>query len=259
MKNDEIMNKIIEIFYEHSKLYGYRRIMLELKRQGYKVNHKKVQRLMKIMGLYAKVPRAKYKSYKGNYNNKCSNKLLEKQELDNHIIYKRNFKTNRCNEVWSTDVSEFHIASGKLYLSPIIDIHNREIVAYNISKTPNYEQIKDMLNEVFERFDDLDDIILHSDQGWQYQMRDYQEQLQNRNIIQSMSRKGNCLDNSPIENFFGIMKNEMFYGNEYKFDSLEDLRIAMEYYIEYYNTKRISLKLKGHTPVEFRNMSNTNI
>lgn len=116
-----------------------------------------------------------------------------------------------------------------------------------------------MLDEVFERFDDLDDIILHSDQGWQYQMRDYQEQLQNRNIIQSMSRKGNCLDNSPIENFFGIMKNELFYGNEYKFDSLEDLRIAMEHYIEYYNTKRISLKLKGHTPVEFRNMSNTNI
>lgn len=259
MKNDKIMNLIIEIFYKNNQLYGYRRVTLELKRQGFNVNHKKVQRLMKVMGLCAKHPRAKYKSYKGNFNRKCSNKLLEKQEVDNHIIYKRNFKTNSCNQVWSTDVSEFHIAAGKLYLSPILDIHNREIISYNIATSPNYAQIQDMLNNAFERFEVLDNLILHSDQGWQYHMESYHKQLQERNIVQSMSRKGNCLDNSPMENFFGIMKNEMFYGEEYRFKSLEELKIAMEDYIEYYNFQRISLKLKGHTPVEYRHMSNSNI
>lgn len=240
MKNDKIMNLIIEIFYQHHQLYGYRRVTLELERQGFSVNHKKVQGLMQVMNLYAKCPSAKYKSYKGDFNSKCSNKLVEKLEVENHIIYKRNFKTNHCNQVWSTDVSEFHIAAGKLYLSAIIDIHNRKIISYNISTTPNFTQIKDMINGAFERFDDLENLILHSDQGWQYQMRDYHQQLQDKNIIQSMSRKGNCLDNSPMENFFGIMKNEIFYGKEYTFKSLEDLKVAMEYYIEYYNYERIS-------------------
>lgn len=259
MKNDEIMNMIIEIFYKNNQLYGYRRVTLELARRGFNVNHKKVQRLMQVMGLYAKCPKVKYKSYKGDLNGKCSNKLLEKQETENHIIYKRNFKTNRCNQIWSTDVSEFHIAAGKLYLSPIIDIHNREIISYNISTSPNFTQITNMLDGAFERFENLNDLILHSDQGWQYQMHAFQQELKKRNIIQSMSRKGNCLDNSPMENFFGIMKNEMFYGKEHTFNSLEELRVAMEGYIEYYNYERISLKLKGHTPVEYRRMSNINI
>lgn len=257
MKNDEIMNQIISIYYENKEKYGYRRIQLELTNRGYKVNHKKVKRLMVVMGLYGIQPKAKYKSYKGDMNGTVDNKLMY-QIIDKNkhtTYYKRDFSTNHCNEIWSTDISEFHIASGKLYLSPILDLHNREIVSYNISTRPNYNQIEDMLNKAFDKYDDLNGLIFHSDQGWQYQMTQYHKSLKDKGIIQSMSRKGNCLDNSPMENFFGRMKTEMFYGKEYSFDSLEELKIAMDEYIDYYNKQRITVKLKGLPPVQYRNQS----
>ncbi|NJE45809.1 MULTISPECIES: IS3 family transposase [unclassified Massilimicrobiota] len=257
MKNDEIMNIIIDIFYTHKERYGYRRIALELRNMGYVINHKKVKRLMTVMGLYAKMPKAKYKSYKGDMNGTVKNLLLDKvvDEENHKTYYKRNFDTTSCNEIWSTDVSEFHIAAGKLYLSPILDLHNREIVSFNISTSPNFEQTKDMLNKAFDKYDNLNNLIIHSDQGWQYQMQGYHKMLEEKGIQQSMSRKGNCLDNSPMENFFGKMKNEMFYGYEYTFETLDDLKIAMEEYIEYYNTQRITVKLKGLTPVQYREQS----
>lgn len=251
------MNRIINIFYANKGRYGYRRITLELSNQGYQVNHKKVKRLMVVMGLYGITPKAKYKSYKGAMNGIIKNCLLDKVigEESHKIYYVRNFETTGCNEKWSTDVSEFHIAAGKLYVSAIIDLHNREIISYNISKSPNFEQTKEMLKQAFHNHPTLDGLIFHSDQGWQYQMEPYQEWLTDKGVIQSMSRKGNCLDNSPMENFFGRMKNEMFYGNEYEFKSLDELKIAMEAYIEYYNTQRITTKLKGLTPVQYRNQS----
>lgn len=257
LKNDDVMNTIIDIYYTHKGRYGYRRITLELKNRGFTVNHKKVKRLMSIMGLYGITPKAKYKSYKGDMNGTTKNLLLTKvvDEENHKTYYERNFETSKCNEVWSTDVSEFHIAAGKLYLSPIIDFHNREIVSYNISTSPNFEQTKDMLAKAFQRYDDLSGLILHSDQGWQYQMQPYHQMLNDKGIRQSMSRKGNCLDNSPMENFFGKMKNEMFYGKEYTFETLDELRIEMEEYIKYYNTQRILTKLKGLTPVQYRNQS----
>lgn len=256
-KNDDIMNTIIDIYYTHKARYGYRRITLELINRGYTVNHKKVKRLMSKMGLYARTPKAKYKSYKGDMNGTVKNLLLDKviDEVNHKTYYERNFKTERCNEIWSTDVSEFHIAAGKLYLSPILDLHNREIVSYNISASPNYEQIKDMLAKAFNKYKDLKGLILTSDQGWQYQMQEYHIALEEKGIIQSMSRKGNCLDNSPMENFFGKMKNEMFYGYEYTFNTLEELKKEMENYISYYNNQRITEKLKGLTPVKYRNQS----
>lgn len=256
-KNDDIMNTIIDIYYAHKARYGYCRITLELINRGYIVNHKKVKRLMSKMGLYARTPKAKYKSYKGDMNGTVKNLLLDKviDEVNHKTYYERNFKTEKCNEIWSTDVSEFHIAAGKLYLSPILDLHNREIVSYNISASPNYEQIKDMLAKAFNKYKDLKGLILTSDQGWQYQMQDYHKALEEKGIIQSMSRKGNCLDNSPMENFFGKMKNEMFYGYEYTFNTLEELKKEMEDYISYYNNQRITEKLKGLTPVEYRNQS----
>lgn len=256
-KNDDIMNTIIDIYYAHKARYGYRRITLELINRGYIVNHKKVKRLMSKMGLYARTPKAKYKSYKGDMNGTVKNLLLDKviDEVNHKTYYERNFKTERCNEIWSTDVSEFHIAAGKLYLSPILDLHNREIVSYNISASPNYDQIKDMLAKAFNKYKDLKGLILTSDQGWQYQMQEYHIALEEKGIIQSMSRKGNCLDNSPMENFFGKMKNEMFYGYEYTFNTLEELKKEMEDYISYYNNQRITEKLKGLTPVEYRNQS----
>ena len=257
MKNDEIMNTIIHIYYTHQGRYGYRRITLELRNRGFQINHKKVKRLMSIMSLYGMAPKAKYKSYQGDMNGTVKNQLLTKviDEENHQTYYERNFETRGCNEKWSTDVSEFHIADGKLYLSPIIDLHNREVVSYNISKNPNFEQTKDMLNKALEKHQDLEGLIFQSDQGWQYQMKAYHSILKERGIIQSMSRKGNCLDNSPMENFFGRMKNEMFYGYEYTFKTLDELEIVMKEYIEYCNTQRITVKLKGLTPVQYRNQS----
>lgn len=204
---------------------------------------------MRILGLKAINPRAKYKSYRGQVGKTCDNILLDKETGIRH------FETTDVNQKWTTDVSEFHISSGKLYLSPILDMHNREIISYNISTSPNFEQITDMLNKAFNQYEDLSGLVFHSDQGWQYQMRHYQHTLKEKGIIQSMSRKGNCLDNSLMENFFGVMKNEMFYGHEYEFESLEQLKEAMIKYIDYYNKERITAKLKGLSPIKYRQQS----
>ena len=134
-------------------------------------------------------------------------------------------------------------------------MHNREIVAFNVSRSPNFAQTTDMLKKAFGKHGHLEGLILHSDQGWQYQMRFYQQELEKRGIRQSMSRKGNCLDNSPMENFFGVMKNEMFYGHEYEFKSLDELEKAIIDYIDYYNSERIMEKTKGLPPVLYRQQS----
>ena len=256
-KDSELKEKIIDIFNKNMKKYGYRRITRELKNQGININHKKVKRLMCVLGIYAKKPKVKYRSYKGDMNGTVKNLLLDK-EVDvatEKVTYKRNFSTSACTQKWTTDVSEFHIAAGKLYLSPILDMHNGEIISYDISTNPNYNQIKNMLDRAFSQYDNLEGLIMHSDQGWQYQMQHYHQSLKNKGILQSMSRKGNCLDNSLMENFFGIMKTEMFYEHESEFKTLEDLRKAMEEYITYYNEKRIKLKLKGMSPVQYRTHS----
>ena len=197
---------------------------------------------MRLLNIHGVIPRGKYNSYMGDQNGTCKNLLLNKViDKENHkTSYKRNFLTTACNQIWTTDVSEFHIAAGKLYLSPILDMHNREIVAFNISRSPNFNQTIDMLREAFDKYEHLEGLIFHSDQGWQYQMKIYHQELEKRGIKQSMSRKGNCLDNSPMENFFGVMKNEMFYGHEYEFKSLDELEQAMINYIEYYNKERIN-------------------
>ncbi|MCQ2966979.1 MAG: IS3 family transposase [Alphaproteobacteria bacterium] len=256
-KNEELIKEILKIYHYHKGRYGYRRISLELKKKNIFVNHKKIKRLMRLLGIHGISPRGKYKSYKGDMNGTCKNLLLNKvvDEEKHKTKYVRDFATTACNQKWTTDVSEFHIPAGKLYLSPILDMHNREIVAYNISANPTFNQTKDMLKKAFEKHENLEGLIFHSDQGWQYQMDAYHKELEKRGIRQSMSRKGNCLDNSPMENFFGIMKNEMFYGHEYEFKTLQELEKAMIEYIEYYNNERISEKTKGLSPIIYRQQS----
>ncbi len=256
-KNKGVMHQIKEIYHAHQGRYGYRRITLELRNRGVHVNHKKVKRLMSVMSLYGIKAKSKYKSYKGDQNGSVKNLLLRKvvDEAKHKTYYERCFETQRCDEKWATDVSEFHIAAGKLYLSPIIDLHHREIIAYTISKSPNFKQTQEMLQSAFKQKRELKGLLLYSDQGWQYQMQAYHQLLKEKGILQSMSRKGNCLDNSPMENFFGKMKMEMFYGHEYEFKSLEALELAMRDYLFYYNHERITTKLKGLTPVQYRNQS----
>ena len=237
----ETENQIVSIFNENKGRYGYRRITLELKNRGLNVNHKKVQRIMKELGLQSiQRPKRRYNSYKGTIGKVADNLL------------KRDFKADKPNQKWATDVTEFKINNDKLYLSPIIDLFNGEIVSYNLSRHPVFQQVIDMINKAFKKIPNNTNLILHSDQGWQYQMKQYQHLLKEKGIRQSMSRKGNCLDNSCAENFFGILKSELYYIKEKEYKNIEELEKDIIEYIEYYNNRRIKSKLKGMSPVQYR-------
>ncbi len=129
-------------------------------------------------------------------------------------------------------------------------MYNGEIISYEISDRPVLGQVLRMLDNAFVKIPDNTNLIFHSDQGWQYQHKTYQKRLKDKGIRQSMSRKGNCLDNSIMENFFGLLKSELLYLRE--FDSMEEFRVELERYIDYYNNKRIKAKLKGLSPVQYR-------
>ncbi|EFY02210.1 IS3-Spn1, transposase [Streptococcus dysgalactiae subsp. dysgalactiae ATCC 27957] len=233
--------------HENKGRYGYRRIHLELKNRGYKVNHKKVQRLMTELGLKARIrAKRRYNSYKGEVGKKADN------------LIKRQFKATQPLKKCYTDATEFSIPASdqKLYLSPVLDGFNSEIIAYHLSTSPNLQQLKTMLSEAFPE-QTYQGTILHSDQGWQYQHTYYHHFLEEHGMRPSMSRKGNSLDNGMMESFFGTLKTEMFYGFEKEFTSLETLKTAISEYINYYNTKRIKLTLKGLSPVQYRTQSLT--
>ncbi|WP_338993599.1 IS3 family transposase [Fusobacterium animalis] len=243
-KNKDIIEKIKEIYYANKGRYGYRRVTLELKNQGLNINHKKVQRIMKKFNLQSIIrKKRKYSSYKGQIG----------KIADNHI--KRNFEATAPNQKWFTDVTEFNLRGEKLHLSPILDAYGRYIVSYDISRSANLEQINHMLNLAFKENKSYENLIFHSDQGWQYQHSSYQKRLKEKKITQSMSRKGNSLDNGLMECFFGLLKSEMFYEQEEKYKTLEELKEAIEDYIYYYNNKRIKEKLKGLTPASYRSQS----
>lgn len=242
-KDADIKNEIRLIYDEHKGNYGYRRIRLELNNRGFKVNHKKVQRLMRVMNLKARIRRKrKYSSYHGEVGKKADN------------LINRTFQGSKPLEKCYTDVTEFALPEGKLYLSPILDGYNSEIISYNISRSPNLVQIDEMLKRAFPN-DSYSGTILHSDQGWQYQHNAYHHFLKNKKIAPSMSRKGNSPDNGMMESFFGIIKSEMFYGLEKTFSNLEQLEEGIIKYIDYYNNNRIKIKLKGLSPVQYRTQS----
>ncbi len=238
----KIEKEVIEsIFHEHKGRYGYRRITAEMRNRGFVINHKTVQHLMLQLGLKSHIRKVRYRSYKGEVGRIAPN------------IINRNFASVAPNRKWATDVTQINIASEKLYLSPIIDMYNGEIISYNISRRPDLEQVYDMLDKAFSRFECLDGLILHSDQGWQYQHYGYRKRLEEHGVIQSMSRKGNCLDNAVAENFFGIMKSELLYAQ--KFESAEAFIKALKKYIDYYNNNRIKNRLNGKSPVQYRTLS----
>ena len=244
-KDQEIKDEIQSIFIEHKGNYGYRRVHLELRNRGYLVNQKRVQRLMKVLNLQAKMrQKRKYSSHKGDVGKKADN------------LIQRQFEGSKTMEKCYTDVTEFSIPAStqKLYLSPVLDGFNSEIIAYNLSTSPNLEQVKTMLEQAFTE-KHYENTILHSDQGWQYQHDSYHQFLEGKGIQASMSRKGNSPDNGMMESFFGILKSEMFYGYEKSFQSLKQLEQAIVDYIDYYNNKLIKVKLKGLSPVQYRTKS----
>lgn len=237
-KYQDVKNLIKQIYYHHKGRLGYRRITLAIKQKGIVINHKTVLGLMKFLGLKSLIRIKKYKSYKGERGKIAPN------------ILQRNFKAAKPNEKWATDVTEFNVSGKKLYLSPIIDLFNGEIISYELSERPNFDQIANMLKKSFKAIPKNTNLILHSDQGWQYQMKKYQILLKEKGLIQSMSRKGNCLDNAVIENFFGILKSELFY--IMKFRNINHLKLEIKEYIKYYNNERIKLNLNGMSPIQYR-------
>ena len=242
-KDKEVRDEIKTIVEESCGRYGYRRVTVALTNKGYNVNHKRVLRIMREESLLCnkfKTRSRKYSSYKGEVGKVADN------------VVDREFKADKPNQLWLTDVTEFRIKGEekKLYLSPILDIYNSEIISYTLSYHPTIELTNTMLEKALEENKDTKDLIIHSDQGFHYQHSSWTNKLEKMNITQSMSRKGNCLDNSPMENFFGILKQEMFYGENFK--SYEDLINEIEKYIKWYNEDRIKTKLNGMSPVMYR-------
>jgi transposase InsO family protein len=242
-KHAALKARICALFEQHKGRYGYRRITAAIRQMGELVNHKTIQRLMMQLQLKSLVRVKKYRSYKGLVGRIAPN------------ILQRQFDAQRPNQKWVTDVTEFNVSGQKLYLSPVMDLYNGEIIAYQMAKRPAFELVSSMLKKAFARLALGDKPILHSDQGWQYQMPGYRYLLAEKAIDQSMSRKGNCLDNAAMESFFGTLKSEFFYLN--KFSSVDDLQAGLKNYIHYYNHDRIKLKLKGLSPVQYRTQPNS--
>ena len=237
-KHKAAKEEITAIYHENRGRYGYRRITAELRNRNLPLNHKTVQRLMKELGLVCRVRMKKYRSYKGEVGKIAPNLL------------NRDFHADRPNQKWVTDVTEFSLFGEKLYLSPVLDLCSSDLVSYTISERPVLSMVTTMLEKAFEKIPDNTNLILHSDQGWQYQHKQYQRMLREKGIRQSMSRKGNCLDNAVIENFFGLLKSELLYLQD--FESMEHFKRELIDYLDYYNNRRIKAKLKGLLPAVHR-------
>jgi len=249
--DEEIENLIKEITEKNNGNYGYRRIDLELRKNGHVVNHKKILRITNKLSItctkFTRKSR-KFSTYKGTIGKIAKNRV------------NRRFYTNIPYQKITTDTTEFKyyeinsddkMIIKKVYLDPFLDMFSGEILSFRVSTRPNAKAILDALDEAIKVSESCTyRRTIHSDQGWGYQMNAFVKTLKSNNIFQSMSRRGNCLDNSPMENFFGLMKQEMYYGENYH--SFEQLNQAITGYILYYNNERIKAKLAGMSPVEYR-------
>lgn len=225
------INKILSD--KRNLVYGSRRIVIALKKTGIMVSRNKVRRLLRRIGYKASFGRGRYHSYKGQVGKICPN------------LINRDFSADKPGLKMGTDVTEFKLPFGRVYLSPIIDFCSGKVVCYNVSKHPNLEQTMDMLDKLAKAgIIRKGETILHSDQGWQYQHKLYQAWLTDHGIRQSMSRKGNCLDNAMTENFFGLLKKEKFYGHEYDYKDYTSFVKMLDDYIDWYNRDRIKLRIQ---------------
>ena len=231
--------------------YGYRRIHATLVKEGWKVNRKKVQRLCQLLGLQVKSfgrKYRKYNSYKGLVGRIAPNRIHRRFES---IVPRQKITTDTTEFKYYKADTGGKMQIKKLYLDPFMDLYNLEIISFKISHQPNRVTMLEALKAAIEASEDCPyRRTFHSDRGWGYQMKEYQALLKEHKIFQSMSRKGNCYDNAPIENFFGVMKQEMYYGKVYR--SYRELESAITSYIRYYNEERIKEKLNWRSPVEYR-------
>lgn len=238
----EVRPLLREVFDNSYKAYGYRRIQAVLRaKHGIYLSGKTVLKLMRQEGRRCQVRRKKYRSFRGEEGLAAPN------------ILERDFNASAPNQKWVTDVTEFFVLGQKQYLSPTIDLFNREVVAYELAPTPVMGLVSAMLDKATATLQPGMKLVMHSDQGWQYRHRAFQSRLENAGITQSMSRKGNCLDNAVAENFFGHFKEEFL--RQRTFTSIAEFKKELDLYIHWFNHERIQLKLKGLSPVEYRTQS----
>jgi len=233
---------LCQIFDASYKAYGYRRVRSVLaNKHGLHLSGKTILRLMHEENRTCLVRKKKYVSYRGRVGVTAPN------------VLDRNFKAKAPNQKWVTDVTEFRVLGQKQYLSPAIDLFNGEVISYELLPSPSLKLVTGMLDKAFKKIEGQQKPILHSDQGWQYRHIAYQEALAKEGIKQSMSRKGNCLDNAVAENFFGHFKEEFLRQRSFK--SIDQFKTELDQYMTWFNNDRIRLKLKGLSPVEYRTQS----
>ena len=239
-ENKIVLEEVIKLYSEVNGIYGYRRITLNINRRlNSKYNHKRIYRLMKSVKLTA-VIRRKRKKY-----------IQSTPQITAENVLNRKFAADSSNEKWLTDVTEFKLTNGnKAYLSAILDLGDNSVVSYVLSKFNNNKLVFDTLDKAIED-NPTATPLFHSDRGFQYTSKTFKTKLNAISAIQSMSRVGRCIDNGPMEAFWGTLKSEMYYLR--RFSNFEDLEQAIDEYIEFYNTKRLQKKLKGMAPLEYRN------
>ena len=237
----DLRSLIKEIFIENYSSYGYRRIHAELKNRKITVSEKVIRRLMEEEELIVRaVPKKRYSSYAGEITPATPN------------VIQRNFKAEVPNEKWLTDITEFRIPSGKVYLSPIIDCFDGAAVSWSIGTSPNAELVNDMLDQALDSLPLRSKPVVHSDRGAHYRWPGWLERIKTNGLTQSMSKKGCSPDNSACEGFFGRLKNEFFYGLSWEGVTINNFIELLDQYIHWYNNKRIKISLGGISPVQYR-------
>ena len=236
------MRRIIKDIFEESKsTYGYRRVYMELKNRSHIISEKVVKRLMSEEGLVVKLPKVKrYSSYEGEITPAVEN------------IINRDFHADEPNQKWLTDITEFHIPAGKIYLSPIIDCFDGAAVSWTIGISPNADLVNTMLDNAIQTLKENEKPIVHSDRGAHYRWPGWITKMEQSGLIRSMSKKGCSPDNSACEGFFGRLKNEMFYLQDWSNTTIEQFIEKLDTYIHWYNEKRIKLSLGGMSPLQYR-------
>lgn len=240
-ENKALITEMIKLYEEVNGIYGYRRLMMNLNRKLHKTyNHKRIYRLMKVLGLQSVIRRKKKRYIKSTPQHIAENLL------------NREFTAQRANTKWVTDVTEFKYGNHKAYLSAILDLHDRSIVSYVLGHANNNQLVFKTLDIALEANPGSSPMI-HSDRGYQYTSNGFKHKLEAAGMTQSMSRVGKCIDNGPMEGFFGTLKCEKYYLNKY--NTFKDLNEAIDEYIHFYNHKRLQKKLSDLSPMEFRAMA----
>lgn len=244
-KYSNVRAQIIDIFEKNKRRYGYRRIHASLKNMGIILSEKIVRRIMREENLVAKsIKMKRYSLYDGEVSPAVEN------------VLQRDFKADKPNEIWVTDITEFRIPAGKVYLSPMIDCFDGALVSWTISTSPNAELVNTMLDQAILTLRDREKTIVHTDRGAHYRWQGWIDRMDNNNLTRSMSKKGCSPDNSACEGFFGRLKNEFFHGESWLGVSVDNFIKLLDEYLDWYNNERIKLSLGGISIMKYRETMN---